>query len=105
MRAIWESSYPISRSRAGPGWADKPYGGKVKSPAKRFERELVRGWLHEPGELSDAGKGAGLAITHGAGSDCDAPLLKALAESFAEAGMWVLRFDLPYRQEREHGPP
>jgi predicted alpha/beta-hydrolase family hydrolase len=73
----------------------------VKSPAKRFERELVKGWLHEP----DAPGGQCLVLTHGAGSNCEAPLLKALAASFAEAGIWVLRFDLPYRQERPHGPP
>jgi predicted alpha/beta-hydrolase family hydrolase len=73
----------------------------VKSPAKSFERELVKGWLHEPASPS----GDGLVITHGAGSNCEALLLKALAEAFAEAGMWVLRFDLPYRQSRPHGPP
>jgi predicted alpha/beta-hydrolase family hydrolase len=73
----------------------------VKSPVKSFERELVRGWLHEPASPS----GDGLAITHGAGSNCEAPLLKALAEAFAQAGIWVLRFDLPYRQSRPHGPP
>jgi predicted alpha/beta-hydrolase family hydrolase len=73
----------------------------VKLPAKRFERELVRGWLHEPASPS----GDALAITHGAGSDCEAPLIKAVAEAFAEAGTLVLRFDLPYRQERRHGSP
>ncbi|HLX45493.1 MAG TPA: alpha/beta family hydrolase [Bryobacteraceae bacterium] len=70
-------------------------------PAKFFERELVRGWLHEPASPS----GDGLAITHGAGSNCEAALIKAVAEAFAQDGMWVLRFDLPYRQERLHGPP
>jgi uncharacterized protein len=70
-------------------------------PASRFERELVKGWLHEPASPS----GGGLAITHGAGSNCEAPLMKAIAEAFANDGMWVLRFDLPYRQERPHGPP
>jgi len=68
---------------------------------KRFDSELVKGWLHEPPEPS----GDGLAITHGAGSDCEATLLKALGDAFAEAGLWVLRFDLPYRRDRPHGPP
>jgi uncharacterized protein len=68
---------------------------------KRFEQEMVRGWLQEP--KTDA-RGA-IALTHGAGSNCDAVLLKALAESFAEAGFIVLRFDLPYRQARAKGPP
>jgi uncharacterized protein len=70
-------------------------------PAKPFERELVKGWLHEPASPS----GDGLAFTHGAGSNCEAALIKAVAEAFANYGIWVLRFDLPYRQERPHGPP
>lgn len=49
--------------------------------------------------------GDALAITHGAGSNCEAPLLIAIAEAFAAAGLYVLRFDLPYRQQRAHGPP
>ncbi len=85
-------------------WDGKRYGGKVKLPVKRFERELVQGWLHEPHEPDKSG-GDGLAITHGAGFDCEAPLLKAIAEVFADAGLWVLRFDLPYRQQRRHGSP
>jgi uncharacterized protein len=68
---------------------------------KRFEQELVEGWLHEP----ESPSGASLAITHGAGSNCEAPLLKAIAEEFAAVGIAVLRFDLPYRQQRPHGPP
>jgi predicted alpha/beta-hydrolase family hydrolase len=68
---------------------------------RRFEREVVQGWLHEP-----AGPPcAAIALTHGAGSNSQAPLLKALAESFAQAGFLALRFDLPYRQLRPHGPP
>ncbi|HUA85303.1 MAG TPA: alpha/beta fold hydrolase [Bryobacteraceae bacterium] len=70
---------------------------------KRFEQEMVRGWLHEP--AGGAGPRPAIALTHGAGSNCDAPLLKALAEKFAEAGWSALRFDLPYRQARAKGPP
>lgn len=69
---------------------------------KCFEREFVRGWLHEP---TAPALGQGLVITHGAGSDCDSPLLRAVAETFAAAGFHVLRCDLPYRQQRSHGPP
>ena len=47
----------------------------------------------------------GLVLTHGAGSNCQAPLLIALAETFADAGFIVLRCDLPYRQDRPYGPP
>lgn len=61
----------------------------------------VRGFLHRPAEPS----GDGLVLTHGAGGNCDAPLLVALAGVFANAGMSVLRCDLPFRQARPHGPP
>jgi predicted alpha/beta-hydrolase family hydrolase len=82
-------------------WDVRRYGGKAKLVLKRFERDLVKGWLHEPSQPS----GDGLGITHGAGSNCEAPLIKAVAEAFAQAGYWVLRFDLPYRQERAGGAP
>jgi len=61
----------------------------------------VRGHLHVPASSS----GDALILTHGAGSNCQAPLLKALATSFCESGMTVLRCDLPFRQLRPHGPP
>jgi uncharacterized protein len=78
----------------------------VKLPGKRFEQELIRGFLHEPTATPSIGIVPGaLAITHGAGSNCEAPLLVAIAEAFAAAGVYVLRFDLPYRQQRPHGPP
>lgn len=46
-----------------------------------------------------------LVLTHGAGSNCGAPLLIAVAEAFADAGFTVLRCDLPFRHSRPHGPP
>lgn len=61
----------------------------------------MRGWLYEPVKAL----GAGLVITHGAGSNCQSPLLVALAEVFTGAGFPVLRCDLPYRQEHSAGPP
>lgn len=61
----------------------------------------VRGFLHAP----DASNGKGLVLTHGAGSNCNAPLLVALGQTFASHGYTVLRCDLPYRQERRTGPP
>jgi uncharacterized protein len=62
---------------------------------------FVRGLLHRPANPN----GDGLVLSHGAGSNCQAPLLIALAETFAEAGFTVLRCDLPYRQDRPYGPP
>ncbi len=46
-----------------------------------------------------------LLLTHGAGSNRNAPLLVALANAFSEHGVEVLRYDLTFRQERPHGPP
>jgi uncharacterized protein len=46
-----------------------------------------------------------VVLTHGAGSNAQAPLLVALAETFSAAGFTVLRCDLPYRQLRHWGPP
>jgi predicted alpha/beta-hydrolase family hydrolase len=61
----------------------------------------VRGFLHSP----ESPNGDALILTHGAGSNCTAPLLVALSEAFAAAGYLVLRCDLPFRQERRTGPP
>jgi predicted alpha/beta-hydrolase family hydrolase len=66
-----------------------------------IERGGVRGFLHKP-----AGAGLdGLVLTHGAGGNCNTPLLVRAAEAFAEAGLYVLRCDLPFRQRRPRGPP
>jgi predicted alpha/beta-hydrolase family hydrolase len=46
-----------------------------------------------------------LILTHGAGSNRNAPLLVAVANAFAGVGVEVIRYDLPFRQERPHGPP
>lgn len=61
----------------------------------------VRGFLHSPATAN----GDALILTHGAGSDCTAPLLVAIAETFAGHGCTVLRCDLAFRQERRTGPP
>ncbi len=61
----------------------------------------VRGFLHGP-----AGSGSDwLVLTHGAGSNCNSPLLVTLADGFCASGLTVLRCDLPFRQLRPHGPP
>jgi len=46
-----------------------------------------------------------LILTHGAGSNRNAPLLVAFANAFGADGTHVVRYDLPFRQERPHGPP
>jgi predicted alpha/beta-hydrolase family hydrolase len=66
----------------------------------------VRGFLHRPSvPPDDAPSGDALVLTHGAGSNCQAPLLVAVANAFAASGYTVLRCDLPYRQKRPHGLP
>ena len=58
-----------------------------------FETDDLRGVLHMPEQAT----GDALALTHGAGSDASAPLLVSLSRAFCEAGMIVLRYDLPFR--------
>jgi predicted alpha/beta-hydrolase family hydrolase len=66
-----------------------------------FSAADVRGFLHRPAKAN----GAGLVITHGAGADCQGPVLVEAARAFADAGLVVLRCDLPFRQQRPSGPP
>jgi len=69
--------------------------------AAPFHQDDVRGFLHRPqGPLAD-----GLVLAHGAGSNCNAPVLTAAAAAFSAAGVAVLRIDLPFRQRRPKGPP
>jgi predicted alpha/beta-hydrolase family hydrolase len=65
------------------------------------ELPAVRGLLHRP----PAPVGDAIVLTHGAGSDCRAPILVDLAAALADAGLLVLRCDLPFRRARPHGPP
>jgi predicted alpha/beta-hydrolase family hydrolase len=63
----------------------------------------VRGFLHQP--VPEKDNGDSLVLTHGAGANCQSKLLLLVATSFADAGLTVLRCDLPFRQARPHGPP
>lgn len=66
----------------------------------------VRGFLHRPdGVPKGGGGGDALVLTHSAGANAQSPLLIAMADVFCDAGLTVLRCDLPFRQERPHGPP
>lgn len=66
-----------------------------------FQSDGVRGFLHRP----ERANGDALILTHGAGSNADAPLLVRVADAFSAAGFLVLRYDLPFRQQRPKGPP
>lgn len=49
--------------------------------------------------------GPGIVLTHGAGADSNSRLLIAVAQALTDAGFLVHRYDLPFRQQRRHGPP
>lgn len=61
----------------------------------------IRGFLHAPSRTSENA----VVLTHGAGADCQSKLLVEMSNALAECGFTVLRFDLPFRQMRPHGPP
>ncbi len=69
--------------------------------AEPFSEALTTGLLHVP----PTSRGEGLVLAHGAGTNCRAPLLAAVAEAFAAEGFHVLRCDLPFRQRKRFGPP
>src|SRR5260370_41852195 len=48
---------------------------------------------------------AAMVLSHGAGGNCQNPLMVAVAEAFCDAGYCVLRWDLPFRQARPRGAP
>ncbi len=68
---------------------------------RRVELNGVCGWLHVP----DGAVHGAIGLTHGAGSNCEAPLLVSVADEFARHGFAVLRYDLPFRQARPKGAP
>ena len=67
----------------------------------RNSEPTIHGFLHLPPGVV----GSAIVLTHGAGSDCNAKLLVELSNAFEAAGIAVLRFDLPFRLARPHGPP
>jgi len=73
----------------------------IRAFADNAAEPKVRGYLHIP----ETPNGNALILTHGAGSNAQAPLLVALAETFSKSGFTILRCDLPYRQARSYGPP
>jgi uncharacterized protein len=67
-----------------------------------IERNGVKGSLERP-----AGAGPclnAIVLTHGAGSNSNAAILKAVSARLCEHGWTVLRCDLPFRQKHA-GPP
>jgi uncharacterized protein len=60
-----------------------------------------REFIHRPVRAAEHG----IALTHGASSNCDSHLLVTISAALADAGFLVLRYDLPFRQTRPAGPP
>lgn len=67
----------------------------------RKNEPAIQGFLHEP----ERPIGFALALTHGAGANCQTKLLVEMSDAFSARGFTVLRFDLPFRRARPHGPP
>jgi len=68
---------------------------------EHYESGGVYGILHRPGNAN----GQGIVLTHGAGTNCQAPLLVRMARLLADNGYTVLRYDLPFRRSGRKGPP
>src|SRR6266436_2126767 len=68
---------------------------------KSLQTGGIRGVLHQP----ESPNGDAILLTHGAGSDSNAPLLVALSGAFSGAGFLVLRYDLPFRVSGKKSPP
>jgi predicted alpha/beta-hydrolase family hydrolase len=74
----------------------------VPEPFEQLSRTPpVRGFLTR----SENSNGSGIVLTHGAGANCDSPLLRAVADAFSTNGHTVLRCDMAFRQQRRFGPP
>jgi len=73
----------------------------IREFADRTLDPHVVGFLHSP----ETPNGTGLILSHGAGGNAQAPMLRSLGEIFSVAGYTVLRCNLPYRQARSFGPP
>lgn len=71
------------------------------SKVRTFDQGGVAGFLHEP-EQEVRG---GVALTHGAGGNCQARLLVTVADAFCARGWLVLRYDLSFRRARRNVPP
>lgn len=74
----------------------------MATPFEELTADLaIRGFLHAPGRPNDNA----VVLTHGAGANCQSKLLVEISNALAACGFTVLRFDLPFRQTRPHGPP
>jgi uncharacterized protein len=66
-----------------------------------MDLDAIAGVAHEP----DGTPKGTVLLTHGAGSNRDAPLIIRLCDEWARHGWLAIRYDLPYRRRRPKGPP
>lgn len=78
-------------------WLSKVEAFREEQPGQ----PTVSGFIH----YSAAPSGEAIVLTHSAGTNCESPLLVALAVAFSFGGFTVLRCDLPFRQLRPKGRP
>ena len=71
--------------------------GRKRTIAMDFDPKFA----HQPAAPATVG----LVLTHGAGGNANASLLVALGEELSKVGVYVLRYNLPFRQQRPFGPP
>jgi predicted alpha/beta-hydrolase family hydrolase len=67
---------------------------------ERLKEPGIQGWLHKPEKIN-----AAMLLSHGAGGNCEAPLMVAVAKAFCDAGYCVLLWDLPFRQAGSRSSP
>jgi uncharacterized protein len=77
----------------------------VWNMSTRFVDESAEPAVHGFLEVPEQANGDGIALAHGAGSNCQAKLLIEVSEALGARGFTVLRFDLPFRVARPTGPP
>lgn len=63
--------------------------------------DSIDGVAHEP----DGTPAGVVVLTHGAGSNRDAPMLVKIGDEWASRGWLAIRYNLPYRRRRPKGPP
>src|SRR6185312_7810348 len=63
--------------------------------------EAIAGVAHEP----DGTPTGVVLLTHGAGSNRDAPLIIRICDEWARHGWLAIRYNLPDRRRRPKGPP
>ena len=73
----------------------------MERASTRVNDGLVQGFLTKP----DSPPSGGIVLTHGAGGNCEMPLLRAAADAFAGAGVAVLSLRLDRRDALRQAVP